>query len=259
MLVAAAEGERRSIIVSLHDVAPATHAVCAEIVAELARVGVSVCSLLVVPDYHHAGSSLQNREFISWLRALQADGHEIVIHGYYHQRERRSSETLPDKCMTRFYTQDEGEFYDLPYDEAFRRITAAREEFTSAGLKPHGFIAPAWLMSEEAERAAADAGMEYTTGLANVRDLRLPATYRSRSLVYSTHKPWRRTVSRGWNAALFRRLKDAPLMRIAIHPPDIGCAEVWRQIRRLVAKAAERRTPTTYGTWVAQMRVRSSD
>lgn len=259
MLVAAAEGERPSLVVSLHDVAPVTQAACAEIIAELARVGVSVCSLLVVPDYHHAGSSLQNREFVSWLRALQADGHEIVIHGYYHQRERRSKETFRDKCMTRFYTQDEGEFYDLPYDEAFRRITAAQAEFTAAGLKPHGFIAPAWLMNEEGERAAADAGMEYTTGLATVRDLRVMATYRSRSLVYSVRRPWRRTVSRGWNAALFRRLKDAPLMRISIHPPDIGFAQVWTQIRRLLAQATERRTPTTYGTWVAQMRVRSSD
>jgi predicted deacetylase len=215
--------------------------------------------LLVVPDYHRGGPSLQNREFVSWLRGLQADGHEIVIHGYYHQRERRSGETLRDRWMTRFYTQDEGEFYDLPYDEAFRRITAAGAEFTAAGLKPHGFIAPAWLMNEQGERAAADAGMEYTTTIGTVRDLRLGATYRSRSLVYSIREPWRRTLSRGWNAALFRRLKDAPLMRIGIHPPDIGCAEVWTQIRRLLGQAVGRRTPTTYGTWVAEMRVRSSD
>ena len=33
--------------------------------------------------------------------------------------------------MTRFYTQNEGEFYDLGYEEALRRITTARDEFRS--------------------------------------------------------------------------------------------------------------------------------
>ena len=76
-------------MVSLHDVAPATRAVSEKMIAELARHGVRVSSLLVVPNYHHRGASMNDRDFVQWLRDLEAEGHEIVIHGYFHQRPRR--------------------------------------------------------------------------------------------------------------------------------------------------------------------------
>ncbi len=80
----------------------------------------------------------------------------------------RAKETLRDKFLTRFYTQHEGEFYDLGYDEALRRIASARDEFRAHGLRPRGFVAPAWLLGDEAEHAARDAQMEYTTRLRTV-------------------------------------------------------------------------------------------
>ena len=138
----------------------------------MGRHGVRVCSILVVPDYHHEGSFARHREFVSWLRALEADGHEIVIHGYFHERPPQTKESLHDKLLTRIYTQNEGEFYDLSYEEALRRITTARDEFRAHGLKPRGFIAPAWLLGDEAQRAVCDAQLEYTTRLRSVCDLR---------------------------------------------------------------------------------------
>ncbi len=184
-IFAAAAAKYDALVVSVHDVAPATRAISEKIIAELARHGVRVSSLLVVPNYHHRGVSMDDRDFVRWLRDLEAEGHEIVIHGYFHQRPRRDSETLRAKMITRNYTSDEGEFYDLSYDEALQRITQARDEFTAAGLKPRGFIAPAWLLGKEAERAAKDAEMEYTTRLTTVRDLRTAQTFAARSLVYS--------------------------------------------------------------------------
>ena len=44
-------------------------------------------------------------------------------------------------------------------------------------MTPRGFIAPAWLLGAAAERAAADAEMEYTTRLTGVRDLRSGDNY----------------------------------------------------------------------------------
>ncbi len=137
------------MVVSLHDVAPSTRQIANTIILELANRGVRVCSLLVVPDYHRQGLSTKDQQFVSWLRGLEADGHEIVIHGYFHERPRRAKESLRDKFLTRFYTQNEGEFYDLGYDEALRRIVAARDELRAHGLKPRGFVAPAWLLGEE--------------------------------------------------------------------------------------------------------------
>src|SRR5437773_331613 len=118
-LVATADAARDSLVVSLHDVAPSTQRVANNIILELARRGVVTCSLLVVPDYHHQGLFTKDSQFVSWLRNLEADGYEVVIHGYCHRRPRRPNETMRDKFLTRFYTNDEAEFYDLDYKEAF--------------------------------------------------------------------------------------------------------------------------------------------
>jgi predicted deacetylase len=253
-IFAAAATERDALVVSLHDVAPATRAVSEKIIAELARHGVRVSSLLVVPNYHHRGASMDDRDFVQWLRDLEAEGHEIVIHGYFHQRPRRDRETMRTQLITRSYTSDEGEFYDLPYHEALERIIRARTEFTDAGLKPRGFIAPAWLLSKEGERATADAGMEYTTRLTTVNDLMTQQTFSARSLVYSVRTSWRRTASLAWNGALAKLMENAPLLRLGLHPPDFECPEIWRQIIRLLDRIAESRTPTTYRDWIAERR-----
>lgn len=250
-----AKADRDALIVSVHDVAPATKTQVEKIVADLAHHGVSVCSLLVVPDYHHRGCFDQDREFVRWLQELEGKGHEIVIHGYFHQRPRRSAEKFSDKLMTRFYTRDEGEFYDLDYEEAHRRICRAREQFTASGLTPRGFIAPAWLLGAEAEQAAADAEMEYTTRLTCVRDLRGGENYPARSLVYSTRSGWRRTASLAWNNLLAKRLEDAPLARVSLHPPDRDHPEIWNQALRLIDCLIENRTATTYRDWVAEQRL----
>src|SRR5213075_2805807 len=254
-LVATGAATRDFMVVSLHDVAPSTQQIANTIISELARHGVSVCSLLVVPDYHHQGLFASDQQFVSWLRGLEADGHEIVIHGYFHERPPLKSESLYDKLLTRFYTRNEGEIYDLSYEEALRRITTARDEFRAQGLKPRGFIAPAWLLGDEAERAACDAKMEYTTRLRSVCDLRSGNVFPARTLVYSVHSAWRRALSRSWNAALFRLLKTKPLLRISIHPPDYSQPTIWKQILGFIAATKSPRIETTYQDWIAEQRL----
>src|SRR5215472_6718495 len=82
-LVATAGAATDSLVVSLHDVAPSTQQITSTVISELCRHGVRVCSILVVPDYHHEGLFVRSREFVTWLRGLEADGHEMVIHGYF--------------------------------------------------------------------------------------------------------------------------------------------------------------------------------
>ena len=255
-LVATGVATKDFMVVSLHDVAPSSQQIANTIISELARHGVSVCSLLVVPDYHHQGLFTRNQQFVSWLRGLEADGHEIVIHGYFHERPHGAKESLRDKFFTRFYTQQEGEFYDLNYDEALHRITAAQDEFRASSLKPRGFVAPAWLLNKDAERAARDAGMEYTTRLHKVCDLRAGNEFAARSIVYSVRRNWRRGLSRMSNATLFRLLRSNPLLRISIHPPDYSHPTIWRQITALIERSIPSRTATTYRDWIAEQRLR---
>jgi predicted deacetylase len=255
-VVATPSLSRNSLVVSIHDIAPSNRLVVEQIIHALAPNGIRACSLLVVPDYHHEGRASEDRQFVSWLCDLDQAGHEIVIHGYFHQRERRAHETIRTQFLTQCYTQNEGEFYDLDYNEALRRIMAARDEFRAIGLKPRGFVAPAWLLGADAERAAHDADLEYTTRLRTVHDLRSGEDFPAQSIVYSVRNQWRRAVSRGWNATLFRVLKGRPLLRVSIHPPDFSHPAIWRQVVDLIKNAVPDRTVTTYQDWVAEQRLR---
>ena len=250
----AAETPRRSFVVSLHDVAPCTREASARIIEALKRAGVRTASLLVVPNYHRQGSATEDKNFISWLRDLEARGYEIVIHGYFHERPRRPDERIREKFMTRFYTRDEGEFFDLDYEEAFARITKARDEFKAARLSPIGFVAPAWLLNAAGERAARDAGMQYITRIDSVLDLLTGERAPTRSLVYSTDSGWRRTVSLGWNAALSRGLEMRELARLSIHPPDFEAPKIWGQILQFIQRFARTRNATTYRDWIGRQR-----
>lgn len=191
-------------------------------------------------------------DFCSWLHEMEAGGHEIVIHGFFHERARRRHEVVRAKILTRFHTADEGEFFDLSYLDALQRIRQARHDFEAHGFHPHGFIAPAWLLGAEAERAAIDACMDYTTTIRTIRDFAEGRIFTSQSLVYSVRSAWRRVMSLAWNRLLFRHQAKNPLLRLGIHPPDIGYRAIWNQITRLIDEALRDRRPMTYESWLGE-------
>ena len=240
----------RVLVVSLHDVSPQTRGECAGVLAELAALGVPRCSLLVIPDHHRRGHFLADEECSAWLRAQAVAGHELVMHGYYHQRSRRGGESVGAKLTTRIYTADEGEFFDLDRASASALVERTRTDFRKLGVEPAGFIAPAWLLSAEAEAALRELGCAYTTRLGSVVDLQNGRVFKSQSLVWSVRSAWRRQVSRAWNALLFRRLAANPLLRISIHPVDLQHPKIWRQVRELIARALADREPLTYHEWL---------
>ena len=244
----------RALVVSLHDISPQTRPVCTRAMEELTALGVRHVSLLVIPDHHHQGHIRNDLGLCVWLAKLAQAGHEIVIHGYYHQRPRRSAETLVEKATTRVYTADEGEFYDLERETARALFRQARAEFKSVGLGATGFIAPAWLLNREAETALREEGCEYTTRLGSVSDLQRKRKYRSQSLVWSVRSGWRQRMSRVWNAFLFRRNGRQPLLRIAIHPADLEHPATWKQIRALISRALADREALTYVEWIRRQR-----
>lgn len=244
----------RALVVSLHDVSPRTHAACVDILAVLAGLGVRTTSLLVIPNHHRRGHFADDPGFCRWLSEMANAGHEIVTHGYYHERARRAGESAMQKITTRFYTADEGEFYDLDRSAARELVARGAAELRAAGLEPRGFIAPAWLLGREAEEALREVGVEYTTTLGSVIDLQEMRTFHSQSLVWSVRSAWRRAASLMWNATLFRRLRDHSLLRVSIHPVDLAHTAVWRQIRTLLAHALRDREPMTYHAWIAGQR-----
>lgn len=240
----------RALIVSLHDVSPHTWEPCRKILGELRRIGCPRVSLLVIPNHHQGGHFLEHPAFCDWLKGEVAAGNEAVLHGYHHRRASQSGETLRKRWITRTYTAGEGEFFDLPYDVARTLTSRGRSDFEQIGLHPAGFIAPAWLLSEDAERAIRDLGFSYTTRIGEVLDLQRQQVHPSQSLCWSVRAAWRRGLSLIWNARLFRHMANASLLRLAIHPVDIAHPRIWAQITRMVAIAAKTRTPHSYESWL---------
>ena len=247
-----------ALVVSLHDVSPLTRDVFTSMLRELAEVGVTKTSLLVIPDHHHRGHILADTSFCRWIEALAKAGHELVVHGYYHQRTPRGSETASQRWVTGVYTMGEGEFFDLPRDEAASLLARAKEDFQRLDAPmPTGFIAPAWLLGREAFAAVRKAGFHYTTYLTCLHDFSWKAYnpeqefVRSQSLVYSCRNLWRRTCSLLWNATLRRYLQSALLLRLSLHAPDYAHPNIWAQIKRFARAEAASREVTTYGNLVA--------
>jgi predicted deacetylase len=245
----------RALVVSIHDVSPGTRDSVTFILSALARIGIRRTSLLVIPDFHRHGNITLDRDFCSWLADLVAAGHEPVLHGYFHKRDRQPVESLRTRLVTRLYTAEEGEFFDINYDQARGLLTYGREELAScAGHAPAGFIAPAWLLSRPAEAAARSLGFSYTTRLGNVLDLATGHRYESQSLCWSVRGRWRRLASLGWNAILFQTQRPNPLFRVSIHPPDLTHPRIWYQIQHLTFRAMEARDVTTYHDFITSRR-----
>jgi len=242
--------------VSVHDVSPRTRKATETILKDLAEEGVPFTSLLVIPDHHHGGTIGSEPEFGDWLRGAVERGHEAVLHGYHHVRAAKKGDGLITRLVTGSYTAGEGEFFDLSREEARDLLRLGREAFDQCRIEGKGFIAPAWLLSGEAEGAVREEGFDYTTRIGSVLDLRSGVSFSARSLVYSVRSRWRRSLSLAWNEMLFHILRGAPLLRIGLHPPDWRHDRIRHHALKCIRAAALTRRVTTYRGWLD--RVRSS-
>ncbi len=246
---------QKSLIISLHDAHPGSQAQIAEQVAFLAAYGITCSSILIVPEFHHSGLISENKEFCDAASDWQAKGHELVLHGYFHDRQESPPEKLSTVFWTRLYTNREAEFLDLPRETAQLRLERGRALFKSQGWRGRGFVAPAWLMAGGLTNLLAEMGFAYTTRVGEIIPL-LPGLNQlktSRSLCYSTRAGWRRFASGIWNKYLYGRLRDTDLIRLSLHPRDLEFPLMRRQIDQILRASLKRGfQPTTYGDYVAR-------
>lgn len=245
---------RPALTVSIHDVSPLTWERTDEMLADLAKLGIGGVSLLVIPNHHHKAPVSQAAEFCGWLREQAAAGHENVLHGYYHLRQKTPDDGPWKRLVTSHYTAGEGEFFDLSKPEANTLLARGKEDFAANGISTRGFIAPAWLLGSDAEQAVKDAGFEYTTRIATFHDLKTGRTDAAQSLVWSVRAAWRRTVSLAWNKLLFEKMRTAPLLRIGLHPPDWNHEAIRGQCLQLISAALAGRDAITYEQWLDRQR-----
>lgn len=234
----------RLLCISLHDVAPATLDECENTVAFLDDLRLGPVALLVVPDYHGLGRADRDRRFAAFIESRIVRGDEVVLHGFRHADVSPLGGGWRQWLERRVYTAGEGEFSRLDVDAARTRILRGLAVLRSAGWRPRGFVAPAWLMSEGTLEALDELPLQYCatrdaiTLLASGRRIAAP------SLVVSTRAAWRRAVSPLWNRARLSRHSTSPILRAALHPADLRYPAIERLWRRLLTSLGDRQVVT---------------
>jgi len=241
----------RNLVVSIHDVSPLTQTSCARILEDLRAIGISITSLLIIPNHHQRAPVAEHGEFQDWLKTQVDQGHEPILHGYFHARSPKSTDVGIAKFTNQIYTAGEGEFYDLDRSEASLRLRRGLNDLKFLQRSISGFVAPAWLLGFEAEAAVRQVGFRYITTVGSVDVFDGLHRYVSRSLVWSTRSSWRRMVSLAWNQGLVSRLRERSLLRIAIHPTDREIPMVWSQVKSMLTAALEEREPMSYEKFIA--------
>lgn len=238
--------EERLLCVSLHDVAPATLADCRETLAFLDEQHIGPVALLVVPDYHGQGRMDRDERFCEFLRERERRGDEIVLHGFWHRDTVADCHGLRDwleRCVT---TASEGEFSRLDSTAARARILRGLAVLRAAGWQPHGFVAPAWLMSPGTRDALDTLPLRYCATRDYVVPLPSEQPIPAPSLVVSSRSRWRRAASPLWNRARLSHRQYRPVLRAALHPQDMRHPDLAALWREMLAKLSDRRVVTEW-------------
>lgn len=243
-------GAARQLCVVLHDVAPAHRAACERLREALHRLGDFPVTLLAVPRFHGQG---RDAGFERWLCARAEAGDEVALHGFTH-RDDGQARGIVDRLRREVYTRGEAEFWDLPFDAAAERLQAGRAWLQALGLRPAGFVAPAWLLGPQAWRALRAQDFEYTCTLRRIHLLAPARSVACQPQVYSHASAWRRMASIAWNDALAASRSQAELMRLELHPGDIAHADLCRSWQRIAAQALRSRRACTLHALVGTLR-----
>ena len=238
----------KALCVSIHDVAPATWADCALLHKALLEVAPALpLTWLVVPRYH--GSETTAPAMEAALTRLFDAGHELALHGFTHLDSAARRPGLRNRFVRDIYTTGEGEFADIGYDDALRRLDLGLAWFAERGWPVAGFVPPAWLASSGARRAIRQRPFAYTTSLTHFYCLQggcgTGQAVWSPSLMYSARNAAGRWLSPPLDQALALALSHSPLIRLALHPADARHPALLRHAQKLVATLLTARVPMT--------------
>ncbi|MGV8917373.1 MAG: DUF2334 domain-containing protein [Pseudomonas sp.] len=241
---------QRSVLLVLHDVAPETWADYQPFVEAVDALGNVPMTWLVVPDFHKRNPLLADRQFQHLLGNRLARGDELALHGYYHCDDSPAPRTPRDYFMRRIFTW-EGEFYALNHEQALARLQAGIEMFQRLGWPLHGFVAPAWLMSQGTRQALCELPLRYTSDPQHLYQLPDFTRIDAPGIVWSARNAWRRGVSKILSDYLQHKYQQAPILRLGIHPVDMRheySRSYWLQtLMRLMENG---RTPMTKIQWL---------
>ncbi len=235
------------LLASIHDVSPRFAPQVAALVEHLApHVGLRL-AMLVVPDHWGAAPLAAAPGYARTLRAWADAGVEMFVHGWSHRDEAPPAAGRAGFAR-RHMTAGEGEFAALPFAEALARMTRARAVVEDATGRPAaGFVAPAWLYSEGARAALADAGFALAEDHFRVwRPADGAVLTRGPVITWASRSRGRRASSLAVAAGARAVLGGQRVVRVAVHPGDTAEPAILASITATLARLGRDRRPGRY-------------
>lgn len=225
------------LILSLHDCHPGSIEQIEEQLAFCLGRCPGQASILVVPHYHHEKRVEESAKSLEALGRWSRAGHDLAVHGFFHDRQGLGKASW---WWTRFYSQNEAEFFALEKEEAVRRVAEAQAIWARQGWRARGWVAPGWLGTANLEKDLGKMGFAYTCTLREV--LSLPSGKRERAWAgtYSLRSWWRRGLARAWHPLWQRSWGQRPVVRLSLHPRDLEVPFVRKQLGVFLEELAQR-------------------
>ncbi|MEN5199359.1 polysaccharide deacetylase family protein [Pseudomonas wadenswilerensis] len=243
--------DRQSLLLVLHDVAPETWPDYQPFVEAVDALGDIPMTWLVVPDFHKRNALEHSPGFRLMLDRRLQRGDEMALHGYFHADDSPPPRSPRDYFMRRIYTW-EGEFYSLDQAQARERLEAGIALFQRYDWPLAGFVAPAWLMSDGTRQVLRSLPLRYTSDSQHIFQLPDFSPIPAPGLVWSARSRWRRGLSKVLCDMRETRLRQAPVIRLGLHPVDMRhgfSRRYWLQtVQRLLRQGRE---PLTKSAWLA--------
>ncbi len=203
---------KRQLLISIHDVMPATLDRTARIIDRLKLLNMNPVTLLVVPG------TGWDPDTISQLRSWVGDGIELAGHGWKHRVDRIRG--LRHRLHSVFISRDVAEHLALDRDAAVNLMQRCHRWFEDNGLPaPTLYVPPAWAMGD-VPHASLDAlpyrHYEVLTGVYTARQgfRRLPM------VGFEADTRFRAWACRAWNSVNLRSAGTERPLRLSIHPDD---------------------------------------
>jgi predicted deacetylase len=198
------------VVISLHDVAPATLEQSRAWLGHVEARGLRA-TLLVVPGPWRDERLDGDPAFAEWLHAARRDGHELSLHGWEHRgvtvpRSVALSPTLTAgrRLYGRIAARGCGEFHELGRVEAKQRLRMGRAALAGLGIETVGFTPPGWLISR-----------------GSVHDLQRETTLRIPAVSHRPGSAIAAPAAKVTQGFVAHRVRTGRPVRIALHPDDL--------------------------------------
>ncbi len=217
----------RSLLWSVHDVAPDSLDRCQALVDVLVAYGVPELAILIIP----AGCWSESQ--LDVLRRWECEGHLLGLHGWEHRgiAPRGAYHRVHSALLSR----DVAEHLGRPRAELISLFRRGIRWFADAGLAPPRlYVPPAWALGAVSTGDFAGTSIRWVETLTGIRDI---ATRRHHILPLigfeadTRLRSWALRASNRANA--LAALATRRPLRVAVHPNDLDLA-LSSDLRRLV-------------------------